>query len=74
MGFTVHAGNVEPFQDKFWPQQATQVHTTTTSKLQKTHVKDLDNLIKEAVHEKAGPVKPNIYLLTKRGQRFSPTE
>ena len=29
----------EPFQDKFWPQQATQVHNTTGSVLQRNYVR-----------------------------------
>ena len=42
----------EPFQDKFWPQQVTQVRTTTGSILQKKYVRDLDDSLQQAVHDK----------------------
>ncbi|KAL3158306.1 hypothetical protein ABBQ38_010550 [Trebouxia sp. C0009 RCD-2024] len=42
----------EPFQDKFWSQQVTQVHATTGSILQRSYIRDLDDSLKQAVHEK----------------------
>ena len=42
----------EPFQDKFWPQQVTQVHTTTGSIIQRKYVTDLDDSLAQAVHDK----------------------
>ena len=42
----------EPFQDKFWPKQVTQEPTTTGNVTQTRYVKDLDNSLNEAVHDK----------------------
>ena len=42
----------EPFRDKFWPQQVTQVRTTTGNIHQRNYVRDLDGSLQQVVHDK----------------------
>ena len=39
-------------RNKFWSQQVTQVHTTTERALYRNYVRDLDDSLKQAVHDK----------------------
>ena len=42
----------EPFRDNFWPKQTTEVHTATETVLQKKYVRDLNDALKQSVHDK----------------------
>ena len=70
---TIARMHTEPFQDKFWPQQVAQVphavHTTTGSMIQRKYIRDLDDSLKQAVHDKH---KTKVHSLPSMGSTTAP--
>ena len=49
--FDLSGDFTEPFEDKYWPQRVTEQRTATGTVTRREYVRDLDNALKEAVHE-----------------------